>query len=204
MFPTGDFDRLRRDVIERYKDIDIPITFGVLIADYRQSLAREYILNYVDVFDRKSNKYIDFFIPGYAPFYGGTQTKLMDKDDNPYFFNENLFLEFVSKFERTFDVPYEFNPMLILIELDGKNFEKSRKMVLALDEMDGGIKKSGVLFQKIFEIAKRHVSLDDFSNNLVSTYVKDNIIDSIISALGNDIIAEVNTQRKNIRRFIVT
>lgn len=204
MFPTGDFDRLRRDVIERYKDIDIPITFGVLIADYRQSLAREYILNYVDVFDIKSNKYIDFFIPGYAPFCGGMQTKLMDKDDNPYFFNENLFLEFVSKFEQTFDVPYEFNPMLILIELDGKNFEKSRKIVLALDEMDGGIKKSGVLFQKIFEIAKRHVSLDDFSNNLVSTYVKDNIIDSIISALGNDIIAEVNTQRKNIRRFIVT
>ena len=203
MIPTGDFDRLSVDVIKRYTYIDIPITFGVLIADYRQTLAREYILNYVKVFDKKSNKYIDFFIPGYAPFYGGQQTKLMDKDHNQYYFNEDLFLEFIDKFERVFDISYEFNPMLVLVELNGNRFESSRKMVLALDSMDGGVKKSGVLFQKIFDIARSYVSLDDFSNRLISTYIKGNVIDSIINALGNDFIAEVNTQQKNIRRFLI-
>ncbi|MEX1377682.1 MAG: hypothetical protein AB1Z23_09480 [Eubacteriales bacterium] len=34
MFPTGSFDRLRHDVLDRYSDMDIFITFGVLIADY--------------------------------------------------------------------------------------------------------------------------------------------------------------------------
>ncbi len=59
MFPTGDFDRLKYEIIEWYSDIDIPITFGILTADYEQSLAREYIINYIDVFDKRSNKYID-------------------------------------------------------------------------------------------------------------------------------------------------
>ena len=203
MIPTGDFDRLRSDIIERYQDIDIPITFGVLIADYRQQLAREYILNYVKVFDKESNKYIDFFIPGYAPFYGGEYTKLMDKDNNRYFFNKKLFEDFVFKLNRIFGVPYENNPMLVLIELDNNNFVRSRKMVLDLGYMDGGIQRSCVLFKRIFDIARRHVSIDDFSHNLASTYIKEHIIDLIIDSLEGNIITELNTLYRNIRRFRV-
>lgn len=40
-------------------------TAAILIADYQQQLAREHILNYVDLFNRESDKYIDFYVPGY-------------------------------------------------------------------------------------------------------------------------------------------
>ena len=61
------FESLSKRVLEKY-DEEIPITMGILVADYRQSDAREYILNYLNRFDEKSGKYIDFYLPGYYMF----------------------------------------------------------------------------------------------------------------------------------------
>lgn len=61
------FEKLSRRILEKY-DEDIPITMGILVADYRQSDAREYILNYLNRFDERSGRYIDFYLPGYYMF----------------------------------------------------------------------------------------------------------------------------------------
>ena len=52
MFPTSSYKRLYNDIIDRYDTYsdDEYVTFGILIADARQGEAREYILNYLNVF----------------------------------------------------------------------------------------------------------------------------------------------------------
>ena len=48
MFPIGSYERLYYDILKRYKEYTNTeyVTFGILIADPRQTEAREYILNY--------------------------------------------------------------------------------------------------------------------------------------------------------------
>lgn len=203
MLPTGNFSRLRCDVIERYKDSGIPVTFGILIVDYRQTLAREYILNYMSVFNKKSNKYIDFFVPGYVPFGTGRETGMKDRDGNIYNFSTDVFFDFIEKFETTFGFKYDYNPALILVEFDDKDFNRTKKIIINLDSQEGEIKRTGVLFEKIFDFAKSHVELSEFSHNLVTTYMKGTWVDSVISAIGSSLLSEINTQQRNIRRFIL-
>lgn len=203
MFPTGDFDRLKYEIMEWYSDIDIPITFGILIADYEQSLAREYIINYIDIFDKRSNRYIDFFIPGYV-IYGSDddiRTSMKNKQGDAYYFSRTLFRDFIEKFETYFDYKYEFNPVLILVELKNRNFVGTKKIVIELDSEQTSIKNAGVLFNNIFEIAKKNVSITDFSKELTATYLKDTLADAIINAIDNKILTELYNQKKNIRIF---
>jgi hypothetical protein len=47
MWPLGSYDRMVHE-IKRRENRDIPVTFGILIADYRQQINREYILNYIE------------------------------------------------------------------------------------------------------------------------------------------------------------
>ena len=70
MIPIGDFSLFRDSIIKRYNDYE-QITFGILLADPRQTEAREYILNYLDVFNKQSKHYFDFFLPGFDNLYTG-------------------------------------------------------------------------------------------------------------------------------------
>lgn len=199
MYPTGDFDRLKYEVMEWYSGDD-PVTFGILIADYDQTLAREYILNYLNIFDNRSNKYIDFFIPGYSEYETSKSIKLT-RTGKKYFFDRNIFEDFIEKFQRYFNYEYEFNPVLLLVEIKNKDFFNSKKIIIELDNEYSDIRHAGVLFQKIFEIAKKYVEIQDFSRELKATYIKDACADSIVNAIDNSLLSEINEQRKNIRRF---
>lgn len=199
MIPTGDFDRFRYDVMERYNE-EFPITFGILIADYNQTLVKEYILNYLNIFDNRSNKYIDFFIPGYTE-YGANNPIELSRTGKRYFFNRDLFINFIEKFQENFGYEYEFNPVLILVELKNKDFINSKKIIIDLDQNGSDVKRAGVLFQEIFNIAKKYVDIKDFSRELKATYIKGACGDSIINAIDNSILTELNEQRKNMRRF---
>lgn len=198
MIPTGDFERLQSDIINRY-DNDT-ITFGVLIADYEQTLAREYIMNYINVFDKKSNRYIDFFIPGYACYYGDLRTSLKNKYGEYYYFNRDLFERFIIQLEQYFGIRYSFNPELILIELKNNNFINSKKIVI---ELEKDITHTGTLFLDIFDIAKKHVDISDFSSELNKMYCKGPIIDIILNALGNNIVSNIYKSRDDVIRFKV-
>ena len=64
MEPLKTFDDVATRILER-KPGGTSVVIGILIADWRQTEAREYILNYMNMFDEESGKFIDFFIPGY-------------------------------------------------------------------------------------------------------------------------------------------
>jgi hypothetical protein len=203
MFATGDYERFYYDVIERYADIDIPITFGVLIVDYEQSAAREYIVNYLDIFNKSSGKYIDFFIPGYVPYNAGDWRKIpfKNKEGDDYYFKRDAFHQFITEFENRFNIEYPFNPMLVLVELTGRDFANSKRIVIELDSESRDVKKTGLLFNEIFKIAKKHTSIDDFEVGLAKTYLKGEWLDTFVRAIDNSIVTEVFTHRKNAKSF---
>ncbi|MCM1496770.1 MAG: hypothetical protein NC089_13370 [Bacteroides sp.] len=202
MILAGGYNKFEEDVFNRYNN-DYPVTLGILIADYRQSLAKEYILNYINVFHQKSNKYIDFFIPGYTASLGGIPTSMKDKNGNRYYFNDEIFDQFIKKLEIKFAqrFKYEFSPVLILVELTGNNFVDAKIIIIDLEETRGGIKRTGVLFLEIFEIAKRCVKIEDFSTQLEKTYIKGTYADILVDAIDSSILSECYSQYKNIRRF---
>lgn len=205
MLGTGDFSRLKHDVLERYDDIDIPISFGILIADYRQTAAKEYLLNYWEYFNDHSGKYIDFFIPGYMTFEtpGSIETKIHNKYGDSYYFDSRVFQDFISQFEQNFAYQYSFNPVLILVELEKKNFINTRKMIIELDDDLMCIRRSGVLFSKIFDIAHKYVRVEDFSRELSAVYVKGKVIDSLASVLDGDYGSALDSHRRVLWKYRV-
>lgn len=64
MNPIGKFDEICEKVLQKYEPDEV-VTIGIIVADWQQDEARQYILDYMDRFDQKSGKYIDFYILGY-------------------------------------------------------------------------------------------------------------------------------------------
>ena len=186
MFPTGDYERFEHEIGSVYRDYDIPITYGILIADMRQPACAEHIVNYLNRFHRLSNKYFDFFIPGYS-FYGYRNGKKLDSciDGKSLFFSDELFDEFVQKIEEILDIKYTYNPMLVLVEKkpNQKPNKDDKKIIIELDNMPGGVQRSGMLFEEIFDIAKEHVDIEEYSRDLTKTYIKDHILDEIVKCI---------------------
>ncbi|MFK4435441.1 hypothetical protein [Paenibacillus sp. RC21] len=200
MWPLGEYGRLVHEIKKR-ENTDIPITFGLLIADYRQQLSREYILNYINRFNYKSDKYINFYLPGYfqEDFYNNQQ--IIKIKDKKYYFNEEKYMDFLEKLEVDFDLEYTYNPRLILMEYERGNFNKSKKITIELDNRGADIKKTGELFEKIFDIAKKYVNVEDFSNTLMKQELKSGIFDRIIKTLDNQLLTEIKDSYNRVKKY---
>lgn len=210
-----DFEILSKNLLEQYKELDVPITVGILLADYRQTAAREYILNYLNRFDDLSGKYIDFYLPGYYLYAGDSIDEWKKRshynicisrhraDDyisirrtgEKYYFDDYLFEEFLRDMEKRMQISYTYNPMLLLVEVNmnkarGK-LEYQRKMIIELDNTQQGIRRSGCLFDEIFRIAQREVNLDRFGGAIRMKYIKGCAIKSLAKALDGSIIEVV-------------
>ena len=221
-----DFETLSKMLLEKYDD-EICVTMGILIADYRQSEAREYILNYMNRFDELSGKYIDFYLPGYYMFTGDSEDEwerrqhhnmcvsrhcsthapvYLDRTGAPYYFDDYLFEDFLREFSKKTGVGYTYNPMLILIEVKNERYrgqiQFQNKIVIELDENSPrGIRRSGQLFEAIFDIAKREVNLNRFGRALKIKYIKGNAVQKIASMLDGNFIEAIGESVEGIMTY---
>lgn len=220
------FESLSKRVLEKY-DGDIPITMGILVADHRQSAAREYILNYLNRFDEKSGKYIDFYLPGYYMFSeegknewekrshqnicvsrhcSSKEPIFISRLQEKFYFDGYLFENFLYDFERKTGISYTYSPMLILVEVNKRKgygkLEFQDKLVIDLDDgTPRGIRRSGVLFEEIFNIAKREVRLDRFGRALRMHYLKGNAVKTIANVLDGNIIEPLAETMEGIMQY---
>lgn len=206
MFPSGDYKRFEIEIVERYKDYDIPITFGILIADYRQRNCSDYIINYLNRFDRLSGKCFDFFIPGYSyySYRSGIEVDTTIKGEK-VFFSRILFEEFIEKLEKKLGIKYCYDAMLVLVEIPAnKKLSKiNKKIIIPLSDIPGGINLSGILFEQIFKISKKYVSIDKYSSELKKMYIKKDILDEIIDTFGPNYIKLIKKTNDKITHFKV-
>lgn len=190
MWPVGTYERMVYDIKTRENPY-LPVTFGVLIADYRQQKAREYILNYISRFDKLTGKYINFYLPGYLEErnYGCDG---IDIRGLQYKFSPQEYMKFLESFSYDFDIDYPYNPVLVLIEYDRGHFKFSRKIIIELDGDGSKIEQCGRLIERIVDIAKEYVSLDDFSNQLTQRMVRISLLERIIESTNNSMLISIS------------
>lgn len=177
MFAFGCFDKFMLQnlpYIEK-ESYEIPITIGILICDLRQQFCKENILNYLNHFNRFSDKYINFYIPGYCSRdemeslrVGGYDKFYADYYNlrgKEYYFSEKYFDEFIYQLREKYNIVYAGEPELILVEVvNGQvNWSKKIRFQLLSLQKKGKIDTVYKFFDMIFELAKKYVALEDFS-----------------------------------------
>lgn len=223
MNPVRTFDQITQEILDKYDYKTI--TVGILIADGDQTAARDYIINYMDKFDKESGKYIDFFVPGYCEdsivskekrchpnpcekgiCMGDLPMFIIRRNQTAYYFDKFLFDDFIEEMETKMCIEYTYNPMLVLVEVnkskDRGKIEFQNKMVIELDEdSDRGVTRAGILFNRIFEVAKQEVGLDRFKQNVRMYYIKGHAVNNIIRAIQGDWLESVENVVGDIKRF---
>ena len=226
MYPVKTYDEIGLKILENYNGETI--TVGILVADGDQNEAKQYIINYMNLFDGRSGKYIDFYIPGYYETFTDEDSNVarkyhpnsyVRKVGNPeqyafslhrtgaaYYFDRNLFEDFLKEMEEQMGIQYTYNPMLILVEINKSHYrgkiEYQKKLVIELDDdSNRGSRRSGQLFDAIFEFAKKYVHLDQFGEKVRMYYIKGKAINNLVSALQGDWIEAVTDLAGDILRF---
>ncbi|WP_022759588.1 hypothetical protein [Butyrivibrio fibrisolvens] len=213
MNPVKDYNDIYTD-IKKICEEHGTVTVGILIADGYQQDAREYILHYANMFDRHSDGYIDFFIPGYyinasseqeakriRSFHPNADIRIesnkysdvifLERTGLHYGYDQGLFFRFLDNIHDRMGIAITYNPMLILVEVNMDmcrgELEFQKKLVIELDSnSDGNIRRAGMLFEDIFEIAKKNINLYKFRDGIRLRYLKKNCIDLISDLLVRD------------------
>jgi hypothetical protein len=200
MWPLGQYERLVHE-IKRRENNDIPVTFGLLVADFHQQKCKEYILNYIGRFDYKSDQYINFYLPGYLEedyFNKNEKITIKQKD---FYFNREIYLNFIDKLEMDFGIDFPYNPVLILMEYDSGNFNMTKRIVIELDSNGSDIKQVGEMFERIFKIAKEIVSINDFSKSLMKDGFKGGLLDKIIEGIDISYLTAIYNKTKEVIKY---
>lgn len=206
MIPTGDYKRFEDEICEKYSDITSEKTYGILLVDPRQDDAKQYIINYLELFDEYSGEAFDFFIPGLSLCRYDAQMNdyIATIKNEKYYFSIKKFFDFIKKIQDIFEIEYTYNPMLILLEKKPgiKPNKNDKKIIIELDLEVHSVRRSGILFKNIFEIAKKEVAIEKHGYGLRNIYIKKHILDKIIKILDNKVISflkEVNTCTRKYR-----
>jgi hypothetical protein len=200
MWALGTYERLVYE-IKRRENPDLPVTFGLLIADFDQQKCREYVLNYIDVFNYKSGEYINFYLPGYMEDEMYQSEKKITIKNKNYYFKREIFHEFLMKLEQDFGIDFPYNPVLILLEYDRGHFKMSKRIVIELDANGSQIERTGEFFEQIFSIARKVVSLDDVSEALVAKQMKNGLLDTIVGMVDNSYISAIYNKYGECKKY---
>ncbi len=201
-------------------ELDEIVTFGILVADWQMSKAREYIIDYMNRFDQKSGKYIDFMVLGYGEdsksqnkadkaFYNRLKKHgpafYLKRNETEYYFDKLVFDDLVREIEERMGIKYTYNPMLILVEGHKNRFngelEFQDRMVIELDKV--GIERVGMLFDKIFELSKETNQLTDISHGLIKHYIKGNSVSYIFKGLKGNWLDSAEEFAKAVKFFAI-
>ncbi len=201
-------------------ELDEIVTFGILVADWQMSKAREYIVDYMNRFDQNSGKYIDFMVLGYGEdsksqnkadkaFYNRLKKHgpafYLKRTETEYYFDKLAFDDLVREIEERMGIKYTYNPMLILVEEHKNRFngelEFQDRMVIELDKI--GIERVGMLFDKIFELSKETNQLTDISHGLIKHYIKGNSVSYIFKGLKGNWLDGAEEFTKAVKYFTV-
>lgn len=211
MWPLGTYDRFLRKIKGQEFSKEKANYFGVLFCDVRQTKAREYVLNYLDVFNKRSGKFIDIYIPGYIPleeYYDSQNYDIIHIGKQKYIFDQNQYIEFCERFEHDFNIDFPFSATLVLLEYTTGNFSKARKIVFELECSEDGIKSAGKLFLNIFNCAKENSigSNLDILSACLSSKEKQKLVWSAAQCILNLFsinVEPVLDQYQNIRKYRV-
>lgn len=216
--PIGSFQEFKSKVLSGTNNANEVITFGILLADPEQSECREYLLNYLNIFNKKSGKLFDFYIPGFTDdkyhldVFGWESGNIFDSmsknipiisiEDKQYYFCRKYYEDFIIKLEETFGIQPTFNPMLILIEMEPGYIKSAKYVVIELDDLySNGIRRSSAFFYEQLNILKKVRTLEEIVQQEKILFSRSKCIDKIISALAPDWLIEAKSVYDEFKRY---
>lgn len=167
MYPVGTYDRFIQKIKGR-EGKDKPRYLGILFCDIEQSNVKEYIMNYLEVFDKNSSKHFDFYIPGYLDAIEDGANYIFEFKDVKYEFNRKVYNEFCNTFSSDFDIPFPYVSTLVLLEYESGNFKKAKKCVFNLEQNTDGLKDAGRFFDLIFKSAEENNELQSILDDMLN------------------------------------
>lgn len=195
-----DLDKIYRE----YGDAD-DISFGVLCASYNQTEAREYIYEFLDDFDEQSGDYYDFFIPGFQECKEGKEPHIvLSRTGKAYRFERKVYKDFCDDFFSYYGIHKTYNPILVLMSVNPGRMGEAQYIVIELDTYNScGVKRSGELFDQIFEVAKKEMHVKAVKNSMIKSYIKGNWINSMVNVLSGDLLEETQKIGDELKRYRV-
>lgn len=216
-YAVGTFADFRNKVLLDYPEFyNDEVTFGILLADPRQSECKEYLLNYLNYFHKKSQGIFNFYIPGFTdnPYYYGELEEeisvsnisknipMISIEKKDYYFCREYYENFIDNLEQIFNIQPTFNPMLILMEMKPGHIKGAKFVVIELDSLDShGIRRSSQFFNELLNITKKAGTLEEIVNRKELYYAHAKCIDTIISAIGVNWLTEVKTVYDEHKRY---
>lgn len=196
MFPTGSFEAMEFELRKREyeKGTDIPITVGILIADFRRRFCKENIFDNIERLDKKTGPLIDFYIPGYC-LTSEIDTHYQNSyrlKNGTYSFSSQYFDEFVEHLENI-GITVTGRTQLILLNYHrgSLKFDDIFSIDLEDAERSGKIKSVKLFFDQIIEIASHTTEYPFFERTINTNFLIDKIVGFIKEKMPDLILSSV-------------
>jgi hypothetical protein len=185
MFPiSGPFEHFLWKLSE--KNLVEGSTVGILVADPRQSQIREFVTNYLDTFNIKSGRYIDFYLPGYIKVNPASNHDITISN-TCWKFDVNIYDSFINELcERKF-LKFTTTAFLLLLEIGTQKTKFKDFIYISIDSSTINPKQVGTFFTQFFEYAKSEIEFDKvkswITNFKISQSIRSNLPDIIYGGI---------------------
>lgn len=177
MYLVKDFESFFKAIRRKYKQMKkengtTVYTFGILLADAsRVRVEHELSLSLTKI-HRLSKERFHFFAPGYTKSKSSISVSF---DNEQVFFDKNAYDGFIESFRYMMGERYNFHngPVLILLEMDGRDLEHAEYHIIPLDRKG----------HNIFEICEQIICYSKITNSIedfISHYREEKIVSNIL------------------------
>ncbi|MNW65202.1 hypothetical protein D3C74_435600 [compost metagenome] len=90
------------------------------------------------------------------------------------------------------------------MEYEQGNFKRTKRIIIELDNEGADIKKTGELFETIFDIAKKNVNIMDFSKTLTKKELGNGLFDRIVEIIDIKLLKEIVDNHSKVKKYKIT
>ncbi len=169
MFPiSGSFNHFLWKLSEK-KNLTEGNTVGLLFVDPHQTQIRDFVTNYMDVFNHESGKYIDFYLPGFRKVDGESHYD-MTISDTFWEFDPDVYNSFVGELCDRKIIKFTTSAFLLLLEIGHHRTCFNRYMKIGIDSPTINPQEVGPFFKSLFEYSKSEIEFHKIEK-WVNTYI---------------------------------
>ncbi len=156
MFPiSGSFEHFLWKHSDK-KNLTEGNTVGLLFVDPRQTQIRDFVTNYMDVFNQESDKYIDFYLPGFRKVNDESHYD-MTISNTFWKFEPDVYNSFVGELRDRKIINFTTSAFLLLMEIGHHKTSFKKYMKIGIDSPAMNPQEAGPFFKKLFEYSKSEI-----------------------------------------------
>ena len=143
---------------------------GILFAKPQTSLSKDAIIPELNYFNRRSGKYIDFFLPGYSNYEHhdfGDEILISTKDDVKTYYSDSYFCNFIEEMEGNSKWLYSGETDLLILNSNKYRIDFSNCLLVHLEKAlkINAISSPRVFMENIIRLSRKTVDTNEIQRN---------------------------------------